>query len=120
MEEYFEGLRKIRKKKATIKLLLWPFICTFLAVSLVSIALRPMFAIKVLLIAFGYFIYLRFAFSKCPKCHQKYFSVFNILSCYCYFLDFFASQCTNCGLKMSELPEVDEYKAQRNSKEWEK
>lgn len=118
MEEYFEGLRKIRKKRKTIELLSLPFWYCLIVFGLLSAGYKPFVLLESALIFFGYFIYSRYAFSKCPRCGHRYFNFFNILTYYCYFIDIFGTQCAHCHLKMSELPEVELYKVQNNDKEW--
>lgn len=118
MEEYFDGLRKIRKKRETIRIIFWPFFYLVLLFGLLGAVFRPLAIIEVIIILFGYFMYLRFALSLCPRCNKHYFNLFNIFTYYSYFMDIFATQCSGCGLKMSVLPEVEEYKVQSNDKEW--
>ena len=120
MEAYYPGLRKIKTRSDNVHRYRWPCIFVFLGAVLGSMLYPSLAIIAQLSILFWLFLAWRLSLSVCPRCTKRFYSFLTIF----FGLSFFtksgmlAIQCKSCGLKLSELPEIDEVTIQSHKDEW--
>ena len=120
MEEYFAGLRKIKLRSDNVHAARWP--CFYL-VSIgifLGLLLPPLGFIAPLFIYLFLFLLLRLSLSTCPRCGKRFYSLLNIIFNGSFYSKsgMWAVSCNSCGLKLSELPEVDEVTIKSHKDEW--
>ena len=66
------------------------------------------------------FLLLRLSLSTCPRCNKRFYSLLNIIFNGSFYSKsgMWAVSCNSCGLKLSELPEVDEVTIKSHKDEW--
>ncbi|MGF1769604.1 hypothetical protein L4D06_19745 [Enterovibrio makurazakiensis] len=119
MEEHLAGLRKIKQRHNNLHSLKWPLFSLFLLSSVAAVAIPP-FAILNASISITIFVlYWRLATAECPRCGKRFYSLLQIAIGRMRVEEAVGSvKCCHCGLKMSELPEINETEMTSHTDEW--
>ena len=120
MEEYYQGLRSIKKRSENVHAGKWPLFFIFSIGVLGGLVFPPFGIISTLAIYLWVFLNWRLALSKCPRCGNRYYSIGNIIFGGSYYTKtrMWGVSCQSCNLALSELPEVEEVKIVSNTDEW--
>lgn len=120
MSKIETGLRTIKTRSENIHKWKWP--CAYL--TLIGTLTAPVFPPLGLAAVAGVYLWLfflyRLAFSHCPRCNKRFYSLLTILFNMSYYTNsgMIAVECQNCKLKLSELPEVEEIVMRSHKDEW--
>lgn len=119
MEEYANGLRKIRQRHHNLHSMAWSLFCVFLLGTVTSVAFPPLALLSILSCVVLFVLYWRLATSKCPRCEKRFYSLFQIAMGRMRVREAVGSvKCCHCKLSMNELPEAVETPVQSHTDEW--
>lgn len=120
METIESGLRRIKTRSDNVHR--WKWTCALFA--LLGTFAAPVFPPLTIFAFIGVYLWIfllyRLAFSSCPRCSKRFYSLVTIFFNMSYYTKsgMYAVECNHCKLKLSELPEVEEVAIKSNKDEW--